>query len=298
MDGMIKEIEDLVHQLTAFEKMYQQIRVVDPVKKKVIYLDNKSLLESHDSCYDIWAKGEICRNCISMRAYHENDTFIKMDYTLDRIMMVTAIPIELRGKRVVVELLKDVTKSIILDEVKLSDSMEVKDLLEKANIAVVTDALTQIYNKRFIMEKLPVEIVMTHLENESLSLIMADIDFFKKINDTYGHVAGDYILKEFAQTLKNNVRDELDWVARFGGEEFLICLKHTDRTEALIIAERMRKAVEEACFIYNDSEIKFTSSFGVYTIQDEKIADNLQLIEFADKNLYIAKNSGRNVVVG
>jgi two-component system, cell cycle response regulator len=153
-----------------------------------------------------------------MRAYYENDTIIKIEYTDHNIFMVTAIPIELRENRVVVELLQDVTKSMVLDDTKLSDRIELKKLLDKANAAVAADELTGVYNKRYIMEKLPVEIIKAYLENEPLSVVLADIDFFKKINDTYGHLAGDYIIKEFAKILQNNIRQEKDWVARFGGK--------------------------------------------------------------------------------
>ena len=104
-----------------------------------------------------------------MRAYNENDTFIKIETSLDKIIMVTAIPVKIEDRMVVVELLKNVTKSMILGDRKLTESLEIKRLLEQANVAVVTDQLTQIYNKRYIIERLPVDMVKSHLEHETIS---------------------------------------------------------------------------------------------------------------------------------
>lgn len=293
-----EELQSLVKKLTAFEKMYQRMRVVDPVKKKVINYELGYFEEDIESCYNTWTHHEVCNNCISMRAYKENDTFIKIEYSENKIFMITAIPLELNKTKVVVELLKDVTNSMIENNTKLVDSINLKNLLDKANKAAVTDELTMVYNKRFIVERLPVEMVMFHLDDEPLSIVMADLDYFKKINDTYGHLAGDYILKGFSRILINNIRQEKDWVARFGGEEFLICLPNTNKTEAFIITERIRKAVEEEVFSYNNFQIKLTSSFGVFTAQNKEIIDYEKLVEYADKNLYRAKQAGRNIVIG
>lgn len=283
--------------------MYDYIRLVDPVNKKVVNLvENQTyeLKEPDESfpCFSFWSHNSICKNCISIRAYVENDSFIKIEYTEDKVFMVNAFPLEVEGQRLVVELLRDVTKKLFFDDIESGKNLEIRKLLDEANVAVVTDELTRVYNKRYIIERLPVEMVMARLEEKPLSLIMADIDFFKKVNDTYGHLAGDYILQKFAKILKSNVRNEKDWVTRFGGEEFLLCLPDADRRTAMAVAERLRKAVEESAFVYKDEEIMITSSFGVYTMETgDSIGDYTELIEYADSNLYKAKEGGRDRVV-
>ena len=297
MDLNIDDLDKLVEKVMNFDHMYQHIRVIDPLNKRVLYVRDKkadNLVEVCETCHDVWNKGEICKNCISMRAYNENDTFIKVDTTLDKIIMATAIPVRIKEETLVVELLKDVTNSMVLDNTSLSDNGEVARLLEQANIAAVTDELTKIFNKRYIIEKLPVDILAAKLQNSPLSVLMADIDHFKKINDNYGHLAGDYILREFAGILKANIRDNKDWLARFGGEEFVVTLTVTDREAALQVAERLRKAVEENEFIYNGQIIKITASFGICTIDNDDDGNYESLIACSDRNLYIAKNSGRN----
>ncbi len=301
MQTNLEEIQTLIQHSTKFDKMYDQVRIVDPVKKKIIIIKEEKLeevIQTHEACFGIWGKGEVCKNCISMRAHNENDTFIKIETSLDKIIMVTAIPVAIEERVVVVELLKNVTKSMILDDIELTEGLEIKRLLDQANVAAVTDELTQIYNKRYIIERLPAYIATAHLENRPLSFMMTDIDHFKNINDTYGHLAGDYILKEFAQILRGNARQDIDWIARFGGEEFIVCLTDTNKKLALAVAERMRKSIEETIFNYNGEEIRLTSSFGLCTISSEELMDYEVLIHCADKNLYEAKKSGRNKVIG
>lgn len=281
--------------------MYQLIRVIDPINKIVIFerdKDELDLNEKFETCYNIWNKNKVCNNCISMRAYNENDVCIKLETTDDKIIMATAIPIKIDDETFVVELIKDVTKSMILDESKLSKSSDIVKLLEMASLAAVTDELTKIYNKRYIQEKLPVELVISKLNKDPLTLIMTDIDHFKRINDTYGHQAGDEILREFCRILKNNLRDDKDWIARFGGEEFLICLTMTDHQTALTVAERLRKSIEDAEFSYQGAKIRITASFGLCTNNTEKNYDIEKFVRCVDRKLYQAKQEGRNKVVG
>ncbi|NDL67509.1 GGDEF domain-containing protein [Anaerotalea alkaliphila] len=298
-----EELEALLQQMTAYEKMYDQTRLVDPLGNKVLHVvgeneNSREHVEAAEPCYGVWGKSEACRNCISMRAYNEGDTIIKIESSPSEIIMVTAMPVKIGGRTLVVELLKNVTKSMVLDGVQMTDNMEIKKLLEQANAAAVTDELTRVYNKRYILEKLPVEIALARVEGRPLSLLMADIDHFKEINDTCGHLAGDHILREFASILKGAIRQERDWVARFGGEEFLLCLSHTEEDAARAIAERMRKSVEDAIFSYGGEQIRLTASFGLYTVKNGEVQDYETLVRHVDGKLYEAKKGGRNRVVG
>lgn len=299
MSIKLNDFDELIHKLTAFDKMYDITRVVNPNTKEVVFIRKDEELENinlEESCYDFWQRDEVCSNCISMRAYNENDTFMKVESSTKEIKMVTAIPIIIEGEPLVVELLKDITSSMILDGEKLQEGVVVKHILEQANLVAVRDELTDTYNKRYIKERLPNEIVQSKLKNNPLSIIIADIDHFKIVNDTYGHIAGDYILKEFAKILKENIREDRDFVARFGGEEFIICLVDITKEEAIVVAERIRRQIQDNTFDFNKNEIKITSSFGVFTNVKEPMSVN-DLIEAADKRLYEAKKTGRNRVV-
>jgi diguanylate cyclase (GGDEF)-like protein len=167
-------------------------------------------------------------------------------------------------------------------------------LLESLNNMASVDTLTKAYNRRYLDKYLEEQIKISKENNLHLSVIMIDIDFFKRFNDTYGHDAGDYVLMYFADTLKFNVR-ETDVVSRYGGEEFIVVLPRTNHRGAYRVAEKLRKKVEEMSLtaISNENPPKITCSLGisVYPLHGNNID---KLIQSADKALYKAKNSGRN----
>ena len=155
-----------------------------------------------------------------------------------------------------------------------------------------TDGLTGLFNHRVFQEKLSEELKKLSRYSEPTSLFLADIDFFKKINDTYGHPAGDFVLKEVSKIIRETIRD-IDIAARYGGEEFAAILPRTDGKEAMDIAERLRKAVMNASFSSDTSSLRVTLSIGIATTPSDA-KNKEELIEKADQALYYAKHNGRN----
>ena len=155
------------------------------------------------------------------------------------------------------------------------------------------DSLTGLYNRRGMDLSLNHIVPAAHRAENCISAINMDIDFFKKINDAYGHDAGDYVLKKFAEALLNNVRPN-DVCCRLGGEEFVIVLPEAKQDYAVMVAERIRQEIEALELMYEDTSITLTSSFGVAT--HYKNIDIDYLLKDADKALYAAKAGGRNQV--
>ena len=158
------------------------------------------------------------------------------------------------------------------------------------------DGLTQIYNKRYFVETLEREIGRAQRYRRDLSLIMFDIDDFKRINDTYGHLAGDHVLKQLAAVIRGRIRRE-DMLSRYGGEEFAIILPEIDNHNAMQFAEKIRSLVEMAAFRFEDADIPVTISIGVASMQQD-VHEPSEFIRIADERLYAAKAAGRNRVVG
>ncbi|NKE71415.1 sensor domain-containing diguanylate cyclase [Candidatus Manganitrophus noduliformans] len=156
----------------------------------------------------------------------------------------------------------------------------------------ITDGLTGVYNHRRFQERLQEEFVRNARHPEPFSILMIDIDFFKKINDTFGHPAGDAVLKVIAKLLAKMVR-KLDVVARYGGEEFVVLLLKTDSMQAWQMAERIRKTIESAPIDWQGQKIEITVSIGVAS-QPADAAQREELIACADKALYSSKRAGRN----
>jgi diguanylate cyclase (GGDEF)-like protein len=165
----------------------------------------------------------------------------------------------------------------------------------------IRDPLTGIFNRVYLMERLPQELKRSQRYGHALSVIMCDIDHFKDVNDQHGHRAGDQILKDFVSRIAGSIRIDVDWIARYGGEEFLIVLPETDLPSSYIVAERLRRLIAEPPFRMKGKELCITSSFGVASYQPvrqgEKVSYDL-LMEQADEFLYKAKREGRNTVRG
>lgn len=292
----MKDIEELIKVLSSLKGFYDEMRVVDPITKEIItYGDMEHNSYAHH-CHDFWLKEKACNNCIAIRAYLKDDTFMKVEYNKDKMFLVIASPLELENKKYVLEIIKDITSSGIICNLEKKSVNEINEEIRKLNDNITKDELTGIYNKRYIDEKLPNDIYVNQAEGTPLSVVMVDIDFFKKVNDLYGHLAGDYILKEFAKIISKVIRKGQDWIARYGGEEFLIVLNNTDGHTAFYIAERMRRSIENRTFKFEGENIKLTASFGISFMNDYEKSVN-DLIRKADQNLYKAKNRGRNKTV-
>lgn len=158
----------------------------------------------------------------------------------------------------------------------------------------ITDYLTNVSNRRHFMERFRQEFNRAKRFNFPLSFIIVDIDHFKKINDTYGHLVGDEILRNVARVLAEKIR-EIDFIGRYGGEEFVIFLPEAPHDAAIRAAKRLKVAIEKESFKAYDETLNVTISAGVSTYPDF-CADKDELIEKADNALYLAKESGRNIV--
>jgi len=160
----------------------------------------------------------------------------------------------------------------------------------------IGDGLTQCFNKRYFLEFLEREMARGHRYGRPLSLMMFDLDHFKQVNDTHGHLAGDYVLRDLAQSVRGKVRKE-ECLARYGGEEFVLVSPESGPSRVRKFAEKLRQIVETHEFLFDDKRIAVTISVGVADMTPD-MTEPSQFIKVADSNLYLAKKQGRNRVVG
>ena len=160
----------------------------------------------------------------------------------------------------------------------------------------IQDGLTRIHNQRALTEFLDREVARSQRHKRPLSVLMFDIDKFKTINDTHGHLCGDFVLRELATCIRDTVRKE-DMFARYGGEEFCMVLVETEPVEALAAGERVRSTIEKHPFRFESTPIKLTVSVGVATTTGDTVLTPAELLRQADEKLYQAKRGGRNRVV-
>jgi diguanylate cyclase (GGDEF)-like protein len=160
----------------------------------------------------------------------------------------------------------------------------------------IIDALTDVPNKRYLLEFLARELSRSTRHNRPLSVLMFDLDKFKAVNDEHGHLCGDYVLRELTLKLREVVRAE-ELLARYGGEEFTVVLPECTLADALTVGERLRQLVEGHTFRFDDLTVPVTISVGAASVAGEAVTPN-ELLERADQKLYEAKRAGRNRVCG
>ncbi len=240
-------------------------------------------------CAPLIKKGEITG------VYYLENNAVANSFTQDRLEVLNilssqaAISIE---NAYLYHSLEDTNKNL---EQKVKErTMELSDAYEKIKHLAMVDSLTGLPNRRNILEKIEHEKVRGQRSQKPFSVIIGDIDFFKKFNDTYGHDCGDFVLKKVADTIKKSLRKQ-DYVARWGGEEFLLILPETDGSGSVVAAEQVRKSVEESNLIYKDVPLNITMTFGTSTFN---FGDDFEeKLKAADEALYEGKESGRNRVV-
>jgi two-component system cell cycle response regulator len=177
---------------------------------------------------------------------------------------------------------------------KFSFQDEVEERAHKTLYDSATrDGLTSCFNKKYFADQLKTEFAFYFRHNDPLSLALFDIDFFKKLNDGYGHQAGDFVLKQLAALVQKQLRTE-DIFARYGGEEFGIIFKGTDGEKAFMVMERIRRQLEQHQFMYDGQRLPVTISIGVATLEGQNFPNPKALVKAADDYLYKAKGAGRN----
>jgi diguanylate cyclase (GGDEF)-like protein len=172
---------------------------------------------------------------------------------------------------------------------------------ERNRVLSVTDPLTGAFNRRYMMEQLPRELERCRRYGNPLAVIMCDVDHFKQVNDAKGHSAGDDVLQQFVARMQRSTRANSDWVARLGGEEFLIVLPETGFRGAMYVAEKIRTLTTSVPFVTREGDVLATSSFGVASTESHgpDLAMKVEtLIRAADQCLYTSKQSGRNRATG
>ena len=181
--------------------------------------------------------------------------------------------------------------------------LELERSLKKANeeirVLSITDSLTGCFNRGYMNEHLLKEIMRSKRYNHPLSVVLCDIDHFKQVNDTYGHPIGDRVLIAFAQLIRETIREKIDWVVRYWGEEFLVVLPETEFNRGCLTAERLRQAVSQMEIEEQNKTIKVTASFGATGFDadtDDGIISPDAIINRTDEHLYKAKKEGRNRV--
>lgn len=286
-------IQDIEDRLSIFKNLYDILRIVDPVNKKVINLEDHRHCNT-GYCFDFWNREDYCKNCVSMRAYLENDTCIKLEYKDDKAYLTIASPMIVDEKSYIIEMLKDLTagSSIFKEGLPVNN---IEKFVIELNNKLVTDDISGAYSRKYLMERLTVDINEGLKNNQPISVIALDVDFFSKINHVHGYKLGDKILKELVQLMSKEIKSKQDWIARYGGDKFVLVLSNCNLQEGCFIAENLRQAIQDTCFEGESSSASITASLVIFELTE--ITDCSSLMQHIKDTMYIAKSRGRNIVV-
>lgn len=286
------KLSDLEDKMKMFREMYDSVRLIDPIEKKILELNNHETKSTREFCYKYWKEGKICDNCVSIRAYREDKLYMKLEQAKDYSMLVTAIPVKNTEKPVVLELMKNTTDMLMVGNGENDNQKPIGDMMYDMNQIIIKDHLTDAFNRRFVDERLPVDIIQADIANEPLSVIFLDLDNMKTINDTYGHQVGDIALKQVVSDMQSCINISKGWVARYGGDEFVVCLNDTSSETAYTIADKMIGKIKENRIKTEGCEVTISASYGIYTMKNT-ILSATDILNKADQEMYVMKKKKR-----
>lgn len=262
---VFERMTDAMKMIKNLKTIYTTVRLIDTSSNTVIYESSEPFQLAPD---------------IGECSTHLKPIDLKMTVTERTVEIQITAPVQIERKDYLLELNQ-------IAQTELNQIMEM----------AVTDSLTKLYNRRYIDERLPIDMQTCFAMDEPLSILFMDIDFFKSINDANGHMAGDQILQHVSRLLQKQIRKGSGWIARYGGDEILICLPGISNKVAKTIANRIRKSIESNRFNIGVKKILITCSIGVQTVRKDIGTTNVsKILTMADEKLYCAKQRGRNRV--
>lgn len=274
-------------------------RLVDARDHRVFayHRDVEALQETDDLCFHVWKHSAPCLNCTSRTCLAQHEPVFKVEYLDGRVLFVTSLPTEVEGRPFALELIKDVTTSLLVADAEISDNIEITHMITKFNELAVRDGFTKLFNKMYINNELEnlVQAANEDPKRSGAAVVALDIDDFKLINDTYGHVAGDDTLVYFANRLRNLARKHNAWVGRFGGDEFVLCVPDGLSDVDMESLFREIDAIEKHVFNTEAGSFSLTASCGACFVRPGDTVRSL--LERADEAMYHAKSFGRRLAV-
>ena len=275
-----------------YDPLYEQIRIVDFTKKVTYTLNPQNELE--------WKPcNHLCRfkdYCFCSKVLNENQKITRLEFYEGKSYIICGFPIQYNNRQLVVELTERIDGSQIFENSEEYSNRDITSIIEGMNRMIITDEMTGLFNRRYITQKLPLDLAHSYYRKRTIAVIMADIDKFKEVNDLYGHDVGDQVLVNFSNLLKNSVKSSSDWVARYGGEEFLIVMQNLNNHNIEAIIHHIKEQIELTQFESIFPEINLTCSFGV-VVCNGNTGHYEKLIRIADQCLLRAKNEGRNKAI-
>lgn len=296
MKELLLEVQE---RFSIFPEMYEILRLVNIKDHKAYTIsENSSGTEEliSSTCYDFWERGRECNNCIVQYVTNTGKPTMKIEIKGNITFIIQAYPIRWKKKTYILEMIRKMSDQELLFSKEEGHAKGLSTYLQEMDDKLYIDALTQVHNRRYIDDYLPKTIEKSRQENKYIALMITDIDGFKRINDSYGHLVGDCLLEKLAHKYKEAFNGENDWVARYGGDEFMLLYYDVTIESINDRMNAMKKEIVNEIFQCGENEIQITCSYGI-CINMNCEWGFYDLIEIADKSLYEAKKLGKDKII-
>ncbi len=287
--------EEIEKEIYYARKIFDSVRLVDPIERKVCELETCGISRTGYSCFHVWQKSDACENCLSARALVEQNRYTKFEFSGKDVYFVVLRYVNVEGCELVLE-----------NAVKLEDRNFFKTnnetvhsffhKFELATAKLYTDELTGAYNRKYLNEQLPIALKKTAQLGTDMALAIVDIDNFKSINDNWGHPVGDEVLVGVVNHLKNGLRSTGgDYVVRYGGDEFIVVFYDITCHTFL---KRLEEYLTTASAVVSEIEVLNQLSFSIGGVMASEcdVLTPKRLIGLADERLYQSKNNGKSCI--
>ncbi|MEF9944999.1 MAG: GGDEF domain-containing protein [Lachnospiraceae bacterium] len=285
----IEKMHEELKKYCSTQEIFDFYRIIDAETNQIYDYDGETLIPQKNKCYFIWGRDCPCVNCTSERALERNQQIVKLEYMEKNIVLIFSIPIELKGKRYVMECGKDVTTSMTINNAtQLEDNNEdITQVIQHFNELLTHDSFTKLYNKNFTYQKILRAFRRAKEDGVLLTVAVMDIDHFKQINDAYGHVTGDAVILRIVDVIRQYIEEESAWASRMGGDEFLVAYEGKSLKE---VEEKCRQARATIAGIeFQEEEHTFHVSVSCGAAQYLPGESTNELLDRADKKMYEMK---------
>ena len=254
VNDMPEELKKIIEE----RKTISFFRIVDTLKNEVYNVDkNGNLVKKEEKCYNIWAGRKICRNCVADEAAKDKNVKTKLKCKDNEMYIVRAVPGIDKEGRYILEIAEQITNDCYIEMPGDGDMINIFALIEEFNDIVSKDSFTGLYNKSYAKMQLNSLVKLAQKNDMPLVIAVMDINNFKRINDVYGHVAGDEVMLRIAEKFKSIEEENNIWAARIGGDEFMIVFSGLEYIEA---EEKIKRVIEEI------KNIKFSGQKDMFNI--------------------------------
>lgn len=244
--------------------VFDYVRLIDLNGHTELKIEDNHIIPTSKLCYCTWREGRPCRNCISHQAYYEEKHMTKLQYVGNRIQLIMAIPVHIQDNKYVLEMSKDITESLVVNDKYHPDNTDIHNIINELNVVAVMDPFTNLYNKKYIEKQMREDILEINKSKENYVIVLFDIDNFKWVNDTYGHSNGDIAIQDFVRLIHESTVNMNYWAARYGGDEFLLVFSGVNIEDVIECCKNIQNKMSEIIYEVDSNKYSITASYGVH----------------------------------